>query len=68
MASEPSQSMTPPMLGMLAAVALLMAVATVSGGRYPLPAQREQAGAPMYSWGPPAMFLLQLVKLSTKPD
>lgn len=49
MASDPSQSMTPPMLGTLAAVALLIAAATASGARYPLPAQAVQAGAPMYS-------------------
>ena len=60
--------MTPPIFGTLAAVALLIAVATASAARYPLPAQAWQAGAPMYSVGPPAMFLLQAVKLDTKPD
>lgn len=59
--------MTPPRFGTLAAVALLIAVATASGGKYPVPAQAVQAGAPMYSCGPPAMFLLQAVKLSRKP-
>lgn len=49
MPSDPSQSITPPMLAALAAVALLIAVVTASGGRYPEPAQARQAGAPMYS-------------------
>lgn len=41
--------MTPPMLATLAAVALLIAVATASAAKYPEPAQAVQAGAPMYS-------------------